>query len=176
MRKWYVAANRLVRERAASFATWCWMFCTVAFGDSPTRLRRRQSCDVRPTTSSLAVRAGNLHTQSTYSITALTRSMTFLPAFVSAAMTKWCVVANKLVGEQDISFAMRCSTVWRISLVEGCRRNLCRGGCHGRPTKSGRASQADNKRTHWTRRIPDRYTMLTWGIALVSAFVSANTN
>ena len=71
---------------------------------------------------------------------------------------------------------MCCSTVWRISLVEWYICNLGRRGCRGRPTKSGKASQADNKHTHWTRRIPDRYTILTWGIALVSAFVSANTN
>ena len=177
MRQWYLAANRLVCQRAASFATWCWMFCGVAFGDWQTRLRRRQSCDVRPTTSSLAVHAGNMHTRSTYKITALTRSTAFLPAFVSAAMTKWCVVASKLVSEQDRSFAVRCSTVWRITLVEGCRCNLRRRGRHVRHAKSGKASSpADNKHTHWTRRIPDRYTMLAWGLALVSAFVSATTN
>ena len=120
------------------------------------------------TTSSLAVHAGNTHTHSTYEITALTRSMAFLPAFVSAAMTKWCVVASKLVSEQDRNFAVRCSTVWSITLVEGCRRNLRRRGGHVRRAKSGKASPADNKHTHWTRRIPDR--------ALVSAFESANTN
>ena len=180
MRKWCAVASRLVSERAASFATCCLLFCRLTLVDWCTRNHRRRGCDGRPTTSSLAMQAGNKHTQSTDRLrgrhAALTRGLAFLTAFVSAAMTKWCVAASQLVSEQEASFAVCYSTVWRISLVEWYICHLRRRGCRGRPTKSGKASQVDNKHTHWIRRMPDRYTILTWGIALVSAFVSANTN
>ena len=92
-------------------------------------------------------------------------------------MTKWCVVASQLVSEQDSKF---CSVLLdsledRSSRMDTYTTMRRRGG-RGRPTKSGKVSQADKKHTHWTRRIPDRYTILTWGIALVSVFVSASTN
>ena len=180
MRTWSAVASRLVSEREATFAT-CWLlFCRIALVEWCTLNHRRRGCDGRPATSSLVMQANNKHTHSTDRLpgrhAALTRGLAFLTAFVSAAMTKWCVAASQLVNEQDASFAMCSSTVWRIRLVEWYICYLRRRGCRSHPRKFGQASQTDNKHTHWTRRIPDRYTILTWGIALVSAFVSANTN
>eukprot|EP00435_Cladocopium_sp_Y103_P008722 s2847_g2.t1 len=91
-------------------------------------------------------------------------------------MTQWCAFASQILRGQKASLALCCWTVGIACLVAWFMRSHRQRGCSSQPTKAGKAFPAGNQHTHWTRSIPGRYDLLTWGMAVLSAVFSASTN
>ena len=91
------------------------------------------------------------------------------------AMTQWDAIASDILHEHAIKLAVGCIALsmvfWLASYVKKhccLRRQSVQAAC-------GKGSRnRSSKHTHWTRRLPGRYTYLSWGMAVTAASLCAS--
>ena len=91
-------------------------------------------------------------------------------------MTQWDAIASDILREHATKVAVCCIALsmvfWLASQVKKhcwARRQSVQAAC-GKGSRN-RAS----KHTHWTRRVPGKYTSLSWGMAVTAACLCAST-
>ena len=91
-------------------------------------------------------------------------------------MTQWDAIASDILREHATKVAVCCIALsmvfWLASQVKKhcwARRQSVQAAC-GKGSRN-RAS----KHTHWTRRLPGKYTSLSWGMAVTAACLCAST-
>ena len=91
-------------------------------------------------------------------------------------MTQWDAIASDILREHATKVAVCCIALsmvfWLASQVKKhcwARRQSVQAAC-GEGSRN-RASQ----HTHWTRRLPGKYTSLSWGMAVTAACLCAST-
>ena len=92
------------------------------------------------------------------------------------AMTEWCAIASDMLCVRDPKLAVCCIAVGIVCLLAWHVKNCCFTQRH--PVHAARGRESSNgkgKHTHWTRRLPGKYTYLTWGMAVISASLCAST-
>ena len=91
-------------------------------------------------------------------------------------MTQWDARASAILREHATKVAVYSIAVSMVFwLASQVKKHCCaqQQSVHAAQSKGSR--NRSSKHTHWTRRVPGKYTYLTWGMAVISASLCAST-
>ena len=91
-------------------------------------------------------------------------------------MTQWDAMASAILHEHATNVAVYSVIVSMVFwLASQVKKHCCAQQESGPAAQSKGSRNRSSKHTHWTRRLPGKYTFLTWGMAIISASLCAST-
>ena len=91
-------------------------------------------------------------------------------------MTQWDARASAILHEHATNVAVYSIAVSMVFWLASQVKKHCCAQQESVPAAQSKGSRnRSSKHTHWTRRVPGKYTYLTWGMAVISASLCAST-